>query len=241
MATSFIAVSKVPTWDKAVACGDNFFRIELFAQTGSAILKPHNKAFARLKPEFLKPKIAVLKLAPSLQSRSRRRARNYTEKSKEKTMTKRFENEEKSGGRLQQFGNKPENLPLLFLVPLIQVAWAEGFVQPVERKAILKLAARLRITPRHPLFTDLLELLEERPPDEFFAQTNEILRETLEILPPAHSRNMRRILEIGCLRVAQAAPDVGVFRGRARVTPEERDEIFRLSEALNFASIDFAN
>lgn len=42
-----------------------------------------------------------------------------------------------------ELGYSPDTLPLLFLVPFVQVAWAEGFVQASEQKTILRLAANL--------------------------------------------------------------------------------------------------
>ena len=142
----------------------------------------------------------------------------------------------KVGERLLEFGYKPEELQLLFLAPFVQMAWAEGFVQPSERRAILKLAARLNITPPHLHYRDLLEWLDQRPPDAFFAQTNEILREMLEILPPPQSQHLRRILESGCFKVAHAAGDIGFFKNRSPITPEERAELYRLGELLDFSA-----
>ena len=141
----------------------------------------------------------------------------------------------KIGERLNEFGYKPEELQLLFLMPFVQMAWAEGFVQPIERRAILKLAARLNVTPQHMHHPDLLEWLDERPPDAFFQQTNEILREILEILPAYQSLRLRRMLEAGCFKVAHAAGDIGFFKKRSRITPEERYEFYRLGELLNFS------
>lgn len=146
-----------------------------------------------------------------------------------------FKLSESLSEKLRETGYQPENLPLLFLVPFVQIAWAEGFVQPDERRAILKIAARLRVTPQHPHFTELIEWLDERPSDEFFAETIEILRETLDVLPLLQNHGLRQILQAGCLRVAQAAPDTGVFRRRSRITPEERDEIYRLADRLSFS------
>lgn len=142
----------------------------------------------------------------------------------------------KIGERLLEFGYKPEELQLLFLAPFVQMAWAEDFVQPTERKAILQLAARLRITPQHLHHPDLVEWLDTRPSDEFFAQVNQILREMLDILPPSQSLRLRRILESGCFKVAHAAGDIGFFKNRSRITPEERAELYRLGELLDFST-----
>lgn len=142
----------------------------------------------------------------------------------------------KIGERLLEFGYKPEELQLLFLAPFVQMAWAEGFVQATERRAILQLAARLRITPQHLHHPDLVEWLDTRPSDEFFAQVNQILREMLDILPPSQSLRLRRILEAGCFKVAHAAGDIGFFKNRSRITPEERAELYRLGELLDFSA-----
>ncbi|HEX8268244.1 MAG TPA: hypothetical protein VF596_22790 [Pyrinomonadaceae bacterium] len=125
--------------------------------------------------------------------------------------------------------------PLLFLVPFVQVAWAEGFVQASERRAILCLAADIGVTSRHPDFGELLEWLEDRPTDEFFAESIEKLRDFLAELPPEQSESLRNILQIGCLKVSEAAGEIGFLRGRSRTTPEEREEVFRLGERLGFA------
>lgn len=125
---------------------------------------------------------------------------------------------------------------LLFLVPFVQVAWAEGFVQASERRAILRLAANMGITNQHPVYSELLEWLEDRPTDEFFAESIEKLSNFLAELPPEQSESMRNILQIGCFKVSEAAGEIGFLRHRSRTTPEEREEVFRLAERLGFAA-----
>lgn len=149
--------------------------------------------------------------------------------------------DEPPGERLRAFGYRPENLPFLFLVPFVRVAWAEGFMQRAERRAILKLAAKFNIARHSPAYAELLELLDERPSEEFFDEATKLLQEFLETLPERHSESLRTILQIGCFRVARAAGDVGFFKNRPRVTPEERDEIYRLGESLRFSLADYAD
>lgn len=141
--------------------------------------------------------------------------------------------------RLKNFGYPPEKLPLLFLLPFVQVAWAEGYLQPVERRAILRLATRMNIGAKHPAYEDLAEMLNEPPSDEFCAEANQILREFLETIPPVQSESLRTILQIGCFRVAQAAGDIGFFKTRSRITPEEREKIYKLGETLQFSLADY--
>lgn len=150
-----------------------------------------------------------------------------------------FELSEPLQRRLDEFGYTPEKLPLLFLMPFVQVAWAEGFLQPVERRAILRLATTLKVTPRHPVYEDLHDLLETEPSEAFCAEANHVLREFLETIPPAQSESLRTILQIGCFRVAQAAGDIGFFKNRSRITPEEREKIYSLGETLQFSLADY--
>lgn len=141
--------------------------------------------------------------------------------------------------RLNEFGCPPEKLPLLFLLPFVRVAWAEGFMQPVEQRAILRLAAKMNVRAGHPAHDDLLDMLEEPPSEEFCAEATRILQEFLETIPPAQSESLRTILQIGCFRVAQAAGDIGFFKTRSRITPEERDIIYNLGASLRFSLADY--
>lgn len=132
--------------------------------------------------------------------------------------------------RLRESGYQPGEFPLLCLAPLVRLAWAEGRAQKAERKTVLRIAANLGITKNHAHYGDLLEWLAERPTDAFFDEASQVLRETLEVLPPGESGHLRQILEAGCEAVAGASPDVGIFRFRSSVTPEEREEIDRFNE-----------
>lgn len=139
---------------------------------------------------------------------------------------------EKAVALLQKSGYKLAEFPLLCAAPLVRLAWAEGFVQKAERKAVLRVAANLGINSRHEHYGDLLEWLDERPSDAFFDEAGEVLCRTLALLSPNESDRVRQILETGCEAVAEAAPDVGFFRYRSPVTPEEMAEISRFNDSL---------
>ena len=124
------------------------------------------------------------------------------------------------GARL---GYPPENLPLLFLVPFVQVAWAEGFVQAVEQKAILSFAHNVGVKPGHPAFEQLLVWFDERPSEEFFASAMEDLRELIDALPSKQAERLRSMLLFGCLEVAHASGEIGLLRGRSNIRREERE------------------
>jgi hypothetical protein len=136
-----------------------------------------------------------------------------------------------------ELGYAPHKLPLLFLVPFVQVAWAEGHVQASEQKAILRFAGNLSVGPDHSDYERLIGWFDERPRDEFFARSIEDLRELLESIPPKQAARLRSMLQFGCVEVAHAAGDIGLLRGRSSVRREERDQLQHISERLGLANI----
>ena len=58
--------------------------------------------------------------------------------------------------RLQAAGFAPDNLALLHLVPLVEVAWSEGEVTSRERKLILAMAARRGVVADGPAYGQLV-------------------------------------------------------------------------------------
>lgn len=131
-----------------------------------------------------------------------------------------------------ELGYSPDTLPLLFLVPFVQVAWAEGFVQASEQKTILRLAANLKINQDHSDYDQLIGWFDERPADEFFARSIEDLCLLLENIPPKQAARLRAMLQFGCLEVAQAAGDIGLLRGRSSIRREERELLHHIGERL---------
>lgn len=140
-----------------------------------------------------------------------------------------------------ELGYEPYKLPLLFLVPLIQVAWAEGHFQASEQKAILSFAGNLRVHPGHSDYERLVSWFDERPTDEFFARSIEDLRELLDGIPANQAARLRSMLRFGCVEVAQAAGDIGMLRGRSNIRREERDQLQYIGERLGLTQIDGTN
>ena len=104
--------------------------------------------------------------------------------------------------KAEKLGYSPEKLPLLFLVPFVKVAWAEGFLQANEQKATLSFAGNLRVNPGHPDYERLLKWFDERPEEDFLDRSIEDLRELLEDIPPKQSARLRTMLQFGCVEVA---------------------------------------
>jgi len=140
-----------------------------------------------------------------------------------------------------ELGYQPEKLPLLFLVPFVQVAWAEGHVQASEQKAILNFAGNLSVNAEHSDYEQLLKWFDERPTDQFFERSIDDLRALLENIPANQATRLRSMLQFGCVEVAQAAGDIGLLRGRSNIRREERDQLLYIGERLGLAQIDRTN
>jgi len=128
--------------------------------------------------------------------------------------------------RLSALGIRPETLAALTMIPIVEVAWADGEMDANERDAILRGAASTGIDPEHPSHGLLRIWVQDPPaPDLYSAWDAYIaaLRRELE----AHEcvRLEERI--IGRARaVAEAA---GGFLGIGAVSKQERAVLDRLT------------
>ena len=134
-----------------------------------------------------------------------------------------------------ELGYAPDKLSLLLLTPFVQVAWAEGFVQASEQKAILRFASTLNVDAEHSEYERLIGWFDERPSEEFFARSIEHLRELLENIPVKQAVRLRMLLQFGCVEVAQAAGDIGLLRGGSNIRREEREQLQHIGERLGLS------
>jgi hypothetical protein len=134
---------------------------------------------------------------------------------------------------LREMGYTRATVRLLYLVPLVQVAWAEGGVSRGERELILE-AARLRgIEPGGPAYEQLSEWLRECPPEEFFARTLRLIGVILQALPPEEREAGRRDLVSYCTQVAEVSGGLlGLTGLGSRVCREERELLRRIAAEL---------
>jgi hypothetical protein len=86
---------------------------------------------------------------------------------------------------LEELGFTPETVILLPLVPVIQVAWAEGGVSDAERHLLNKLARARGIVEGSAADRQLGEWLTHRPADRMFAQATRLIRALLDA--PGHA------------------------------------------------------
>ena len=132
--------------------------------------------------------------------------------------------------RLQAAGFAPDNLALLHLVPLVEVAWAEGEVTPQERALILALAARRGVSTDGPAYAQLVGWLDAKPDEAFFATTYEAIRMmlALEDEPSRHAAQLD--LELWSTKIAEAT---GGILGMMPISKDERECLRRISERLS--------
>lgn len=131
--------------------------------------------------------------------------------------------------RIQAAGFTEESAALLQIVPLVQVAWADGEVTPRERARVLRMARLQGIDERDPAFPTLERWLAEPPSDGFFRQALEAIRSLL-----LHFRGERRMAErqgllAYCTEIAEASR--GIFRLR-RISDEEQAELELIAAEL---------
>ncbi len=134
---------------------------------------------------------------------------------------------------LQELGYTPATVPLLYLVPLIQVAWAEGSVSKHERTLILEAAHARGIEFGSTAYECLSEWLDARPTEEFFERTLRVISALLETLPPEQRENSKRDLVSYCAKVAEASGGfIGFLGSSHRVCTEERELLARIATEL---------
>jgi len=134
---------------------------------------------------------------------------------------------------LQKLGYTPAILPLLYLVPIIQVAWAEGSVSKHERQLILEAADVRGIKFGSTAYECLTEWLNVRPTEEFFERTLRVISAQLKTLPPELCESSKRDLVSYCAKVAEASGGLIGFLGSShRICTEERVLLARVAAEL---------
>jgi hypothetical protein len=128
---------------------------------------------------------------------------------------------------LSTLGYTPETVTLLHLVPLLQVAWAEGGVSDREQTLIVE-AARMRgIESGSAADIQLATWLAERPSTEFFEQTLNVIGRILRARPLEERDTRQHDLLSYCRAIASAS---GGVLGFGKVSPEEERALARIAQ-----------
>lgn len=130
---------------------------------------------------------------------------------------------------LVELAVEPEALVAFSLVPLVEVAWADGEIQPKERDAILKAAIDSGVEDNSPTYTLLKNWLQMQPSPLLFETWRGYIQELLPSLGE-RSRNHLKTSALGRARaIAEAA---GGFLGIASISEKEKAMLAKLEQAF---------
>jgi hypothetical protein len=130
---------------------------------------------------------------------------------------------------LEALGFTPDTVSLLPIVPIVQVAWAEGGVSDSERALILQFARERGVEAGSAADQQLEHWLAERPSEEVFVRATRLIRAMLEH-PAEHGKPLSiDDLVHRCEEIASAS---GGILGFGRISGEERALLGRIQSAL---------
>jgi hypothetical protein len=132
--------------------------------------------------------------------------------------------------RLAGLGIRADTLAALTLIPLVEVAWADGRMEEKEQRAVLSGAESTGVEPGSPSHGLLCLWLEDRPPPDLVTVWADFVAALCRDLEAGERRKLAdRILERS-LRVAEAA---GGFLGLTNpVSEQEKSVLEKLREAF---------
>ena len=133
---------------------------------------------------------------------------------------------------LQKLGFTADTVALLPLVPVVEVAWADGSVAAAERDAIRSLARSRGIADGTAAYHQLEAWLADRPGADVFSGATRLIRAIIDA-PAGDQRSMTADdLVAYCESIASASG--GLF-GVRKISPEERTALSSIAARLKGA------
>jgi len=130
---------------------------------------------------------------------------------------------------IAELGFTADTVILLPLVPILQVAWAEGGISPAERKLILDFARLRGITEGSPADQQLADWLKLQPAPEVFSRGDRLVAAMLAAgAAPTHDLSADDLVKY-CESIAAAS---GGILGIGKVSAVERSAIEEIQKAL---------
>jgi hypothetical protein len=130
---------------------------------------------------------------------------------------------------LEALGFTPDTVSLLPLVPIVQVAWAEGGVSDDERKLILQFARSRNIREGSPADEQLSAWLEQRPSEDVFSRATRLIRAMLDRPDGRTAAWSIDDLIHHCEEIAEASGGILGFR---KISGEEKALLGRIQTVL---------
>jgi len=135
---------------------------------------------------------------------------------------------------VRDLGVTADNATAFLLLPLVQVAWAEGKVRKDEHEAVMKLAHERGVEEGSAAEQHLRDWLANRPADALFDASLEVLKAAFSVLPVRERQERVERLVDACRTVAEAsgteiAHQIGLGTGVSR---SERTLLDAIKEKL---------
>ncbi len=130
---------------------------------------------------------------------------------------------------LEALGFTPDTVNLLPIVPIVQVAWAEGGVSDDERALILQFARERGVQGGSAADRQLQQWLAERPSEDVFSRATRLIRAMLD-----HPEGQSKALSLEDLvhRCEEIAAASGGILGFGKISSEERALLGRIQTAF---------
>lgn len=132
---------------------------------------------------------------------------------------------------MQELGLTAETVPLLPLIPVLEVAWAEGGISPAERQMVLSLARSRGITEGSAPDLRLKSWMDSRPTPEQFAKATRVMSALLDSGAPVAKDLTADQLVKYCEQIASASGGLFGLPFRA-VSMEEQALLARIAGDL---------
>ena len=139
---------------------------------------------------------------------------------------------------LQDMGFDRETVVLLFLIPMLQVAWSDGNISEPERSLILEVGRSRGVQEGHPAYQKLQGWLAARPGRESFERALRVIRDLMAFQTEAQRQTLGQQLVDACERIAAAS---GGFLGMgSKVSLEEKAILKRVAATIQAAHTESA-
>lgn len=139
---------------------------------------------------------------------------------------------------LQEMGFDHSTVELLFLFPLLQVAWSDGGVSDAERAFILRAARAYGVEEGSAAHERLVGLLKTQPDPVLFERAMTVIKDLLRFEKGKTRQTTSAMLIDACEGVAAAS---GGFLGLgSKVSAKERDVLRRVADSIGKKHVEAA-
>jgi len=130
---------------------------------------------------------------------------------------------------LKDLGFTPDTVAILPLVPVVEMAWAEGGITAAERTMLISVARQRGLLEGSPADLLLASWMENKPSPETFARATRLIRALLDSgVAPVGSMTADEIIKYS---ESIAAASGGIF-GFGKISSEERATLGKIVSAL---------